>query len=56
LHDKPIIVVDIGGYWAPLAALFEHIVEAQFAAPVVPDLIRFVPDVPALFAALRAPR
>jgi uncharacterized protein (TIGR00730 family) len=55
LHDKPIVIVDIGGYWAPLAALFEHIVAAQFAAPVVPDLVRFVPDIPALFAALRQP-
>jgi uncharacterized protein (TIGR00730 family) len=55
LHDKPIVVVDIGGYWAPLAALFEHIVAANFATPVVPDLIRFVPDVPALFAVLRQP-
>jgi uncharacterized protein (TIGR00730 family) len=52
LHDKPVFVVDIGGYWAPLAALFEHIVAAEFAAPIVPRLIRFVPDVAALFAAL----
>jgi uncharacterized protein (TIGR00730 family) len=55
LHDKPVIVVDIGGYWAPLAALFAHIVGAGFAARVVPDLICFVPDVPTLFATLRGP-
>ena len=52
LHEKPIFVVDIAGYWAPLAALFEHIVGAGFAAPLVPVLIRFVPDVAALFTAL----
>jgi len=52
LHEKPIFVVDIDGYWAPLAALFEHIVGARFAAPLMPALIRFVPDVAALFAAL----
>jgi hypothetical protein len=45
LHQKPIFIVDIAGYWAPLAALFEHIVAARFAAPLVPALVRFVPDV-----------
>jgi hypothetical protein len=52
LHQKPIVIVDIAGYWAPLAALFEHIVGARFAAPLVPKLISFVPDVGSLFAAL----
>ena len=52
LHQKPIFVVDIAGYWSPLAALFEHIVGARFAAPLVPALISFVPDVAALFTAL----
>ena len=52
LHDKPLIVVDIAGYWRPLAELFEHIVAARFAAPFVPALVSFVPDIAALFAAL----
>jgi uncharacterized protein (TIGR00730 family) len=52
LHQKPIVIVDIAGYWSPLAALFEHIVSSRFAAPLVPALISFVPDVAALFAAL----
>ena len=34
------------------AALFEHIVSARFAAPIVPALVAFVPDIGALFAAL----
>lgn len=51
LHEKPVFIIDIGGYWSPLAALFEHIVGAEFAAPIVP-LVSFVPDVAALFAAL----
>jgi uncharacterized protein (TIGR00730 family) len=54
LHQKPIFVVDIAGYWSPLAALFEHIVGARFAVPLVPALISFVPDVAALFSALAA--
>lgn len=56
LHEKPIFVVDIAGYWSPLAALFEHIVAAQFAAPLIPALVSFVPDIAALFAALERPR
>jgi uncharacterized protein (TIGR00730 family) len=52
LHQKPIFIVDIAGYWSPLAALFEHIASARFAAPLVPALVSFVPDVAALFAAL----
>ena len=52
LHDKPVVVVDIAGYWSPLAELFEHIAASRFAAPLVPALVSFVPDVAALFAAL----
>ena len=33
LHDKPILLVDIAGYWAPLRALLEHIVARGFARP-----------------------
>lgn len=54
LHEKPIFIVDVAGYWAPLAGLFEHIVNSRFAALLVPALVSFVPDVPALFAALAA--
>jgi uncharacterized protein (TIGR00730 family) len=53
LHEKPIFVIDIAGYWSPLAALFEHIVSSRFAAPLVPAVIQFVPNVAALFAAIR---
>ncbi len=52
LHQKPIFVVDIGGYWSPLAALFDHIVASRFAAPLVPGLISFVPDIASLLAAI----
>lgn len=52
LHDKPIFIVDIAGYWSPLVQLFEHIVASDFAAPLVPRLVRFVPDIAALLAEL----
>ena len=33
LHNKPIIVADIDGYWRPLVQAIDHIVEAGFARP-----------------------
>ena len=52
LHDKPIYIVDIDGYWATLRSLLEHIVEQGFAAPRTRGLLRAVPSVGALMAAL----
>ena len=52
LHEKPIFLVDIDGYWAPLRALLRHIVEAGFARPPTLDLVRAVPSIAALLAAL----
>jgi uncharacterized protein (TIGR00730 family) len=54
LHDKPVYIVDIGGYWSPLATLFDHVVAAEFAAPIVPRLARFVPDIATLLSELAA--
>jgi hypothetical protein len=52
LHDKPILVADIGGYWAPLHALLDDIVTKGFARPEVRELLRVVPTVAALIARL----
>ena len=52
LHDKPILLVDVGGYWAPLLALLGYIVDKGFARPQTRALLRVVPNVPALMAAL----
>jgi len=52
LHDKPIFLVDVVGYWQPLRALLDQIVAHNFAASLVPRLVEIVPDVPALMAAL----
>jgi len=54
LHDKPIFLVDIDGYWARLRSLLEEIVERGFAAPRTRDLLQVVPTVGALMAALAA--
>jgi uncharacterized protein (TIGR00730 family) len=52
LHDKPILLVDIGGYWAPLRALLDHIVVNGFARPHTREFVHIVPSVSALMAAL----
>lgn len=54
LHAKPILLLDIAGYWQPLVALIDHVVAEGFAEPSLRDYIGVVPDVPALAAALRA--
>jgi uncharacterized protein (TIGR00730 family) len=52
LHDKPILLADIGGYWAPLRALLDDIVTKGFARPEVRELLQVVPTVAALMVAL----
>jgi uncharacterized protein (TIGR00730 family) len=52
LHEKPIFLVDVDGYWAPLRALLGHIVETGFAQPPTLGFVRAVPTVAALLAML----
>ncbi len=52
LHDKPIFVVDIAGYWEPLVKLLDHLVAQGFARPLTPGLVTVLPDVAALMAVL----
>jgi uncharacterized protein (TIGR00730 family) len=52
LHDKPIFLVDIAGYWQPLRALLDHIAAQHFAASLVPRLLHVVLDVDALMQGL----
>jgi uncharacterized protein (TIGR00730 family) len=32
-HDKPIVLLDSGGFWQPLIAVFEHLYDHRFARP-----------------------
>jgi uncharacterized protein (TIGR00730 family) len=52
LHNKPILLVDIAGYWAPLRALLDHIIDEGFARRQTRRLLHVVPSVAALMAAL----
>ena len=56
LHNKPIFLVDIGGYWRPLRVLLDHIVAHGFARPETRGLLRVVPTVAALMASLAVER
>lgn len=52
LHDKPVIIVNEGGYWAPLAALVDHMIAEGFAREQHRRLFRFVDSVDDVFPAL----
>jgi uncharacterized protein (TIGR00730 family) len=52
LHDKPIFLVDVAGYWQPLRDLLDHIVTQGFTQSLVPRLLEIVPDVAELMRAL----
>jgi uncharacterized protein (TIGR00730 family) len=44
-HAKPILLLDLGGYWRACQALFDQFVEAGFADPAAARLHELVPDV-----------
>lgn len=54
LHDKPIFLVDVAGYWAPLRRLLDHVVDSGFARPQTHQLLRIVSSVAGLMEALAA--
>ncbi len=57
LHDKPILLANIAGYWQPLITLMDYIIGQGFAHPGDRGLYRVVNTVPDLLAALEtAPR
>ncbi|MGP1355942.1 TIGR00730 family Rossman fold protein [Roseicyclus sp.] len=56
LHEKPILLLDTAGYWAPLRALVEHVIAQGFAEASLLPYFRSLPDVPSLMEALAATR
>ena len=58
LHDKPILLIDSGGYWQPFRALLAHVIDGGFARPETAQLVTVVDEVdqiPAALASLPAP-
>lgn len=54
LHHKPIVLIDVEGYWQPLLALVDHCIAEGFADPSLRAAITVVPDVAAARAILHA--
>ena len=52
LHDKPIFLVDVAGYWQPLRDLLDRLSAQGFTASLVPKLLEIVPNVAELMRAL----
>ena len=52
LHTKPIVIVDQGGYWQPLAALLRSVVEGGFADRTHLDVVAFIEDLKDLLPTL----
>lgn len=57
LHDKPIILVNVNGYWSKLLDLLDHVIEEKFARPSDRQYLYVVDSVEDVPAALEnAPR
>jgi uncharacterized protein (TIGR00730 family) len=54
LHTKPIVIVDQGGYWKPLADLLRSVVDGGFAERAHLDHVAFVSDLKDLLPAIAA--
>jgi len=54
LHTKPIVIVDQGAYWEPLAALLRSVVEGGFAERTHLDHLAFVRDLGELLPTIAA--
>lgn len=54
LHEKPVIIADIAGYWAPLLALFEHAIARGFATALSRELYRVVTHIEDVLPTLAA--
>jgi len=52
LHDKPLVLADLFGYWAPLALLLDTIIDTGFAQPDCRQLYSTVTSVAEILPAL----
>jgi uncharacterized protein (TIGR00730 family) len=53
LHEKPVFLVDVNGYWQPLMQLLNHVVAQGFADATLLDYVAPVPDAASALTALR---
>ncbi len=53
LHDKPIYLLNVAGYWDPLLSLLHHIVDQGFADADILEFLDAAPDVLGIVERLR---
>jgi len=53
LHAKPIVVLNSGGYWTPLKALIDHVIDQGFADPSLQGFINWADTPDEVMAHLR---
>lgn len=44
-HSKPVVFLNLGGYYDPLAAVFEHMYRERFAKPAYRQMYEFAADI-----------
>ena len=54
LHDKPIVLLDQDGYWAPLRAMLQAAADAKYLWPDHSELIGSVAEADEVLPALQA--
>jgi uncharacterized protein (TIGR00730 family) len=55
LHDRPVVLVNVDGFWDPLLALLAHQLEAGYIRPRHAGLYRVVESIESVFDAIEAP-
>ena len=53
LHQKPVYLLNTAGYWDPLIALIDHVIDQGFAESSLKDYVSVVADVETLTDSLR---
>jgi hypothetical protein len=53
LHSKPIVLLNVDGFWDPLLELLAHVVDQGFAGDDILSFVNVAEDVPALQSILR---
>jgi len=56
LHEKPVVFVDLDGYWRPFLRLVDHMIGQGFCRPEHRDLFQVVETVDEVFGALATPK
>jgi predicted Rossmann-fold nucleotide-binding protein len=54
LHDKPVLLLNVNGFWDPLIGLLDHVIAEGFAEGSLKGFVTVVDDVDQAVTALRS--